>query len=916
MSTYSELTTSPLPAALRSLEGLFYRCLTDSALTFIHTTGEFSKQLPESANGLLEAVPEEQQEYVAECHHRALSEKSSVTVSFSLKTPDGDSHPAKGTLTGIQPENGQAYVEGYLSVTSQPYRASKSLYFQTLFENYTDALLLIDAKNSSVLDCNKAALRMFKCREKTDLTGKKLYALSPELQPDGRSSYEKAREIYDRESPQKSIHFEWVHESMNGATIPVNVFLSPTTLGSHRYSLVTLREIGSHQRAEIERNLLLNLAFDINQAQNFDEAIDITLREITYNTGAVCGEAWIRSDRSGTIRNAFIHTPAEDLLPFFRNGEEAIELEPGTGFAGAVWESQQSVWIPNLHESVFFSPQTDGMASSLHSAVGVPVTVDDRVVSVLCFYFHQKNYRDSHFKTLISSIATQLGTLFKSKLSEDALRNSEQKYRTLFEESLSANFIASPEGVIRDCNSSYVRLFGFKSHYEARQSSFNDIFTNHTHKIFFWKALQNKQRIANHEMTARTHTGRKISIIINVIAHFGQDGYIREIVGQIQDITDRKQANLALKKSEERLRSLIESTNEWVWEIDLKKRFTYSSYKVRTILGYNPQKIMGKEIISFIHTREKHQAEETLQELLEKEQGFLNIEFCFLSKSGKDIFIESSGVPIFNSKGVFNGFRCISRDITERKIAEIQISTLNEELEQKVIARTRQLRLANKELEAFSYSVSHDLRAPLRSIDGFSQAFLEDYGDNLDKTGSAYLERVRSAAQRMSSLIDDMIKLSRVSRAEMKHHEIDLSSLAESIAKTIREDQPEISTRFIIQQGLMTKGDESLLKIALQNLFENAVKFTSKTEEPTVEFGCKGSPPACTYYVKDNGAGFNMKYAEKLFTPFQRLHREKEFPGTGIGLATVQRIIHRHMGKVWAEGVPDEGATFFFTLKL
>jgi signal transduction histidine kinase len=231
----------------------------------------------------------------------------------------------------------------------------------------------------------------------------------------------------------------------------------------------------------------------------------------------------------------------------------------------------------------------------------------------------------------------------------------------------------------------------------------------------------------------------------------------------------------------------------------------------------------------------------------------------------------------------------------------------------------RELEATNRELEAFSYSVSHDLRAPLRSIDGFSQILLEDYADELDEDGKDYLSRVRAATQRMGRLIDDLLGLSRVTRGTMNRERVNLSALAEEVAEDLREARPERTVEFSAQEGLEVWGDSRLLRVALENLIGNAWKFTEKEPEARVEFGVdeelsrKGRVPV--YYVRDNGAGFEMAYADKLFGAFQRLHGSDEFEGTGIGLATVQRIVHRHGGRVWAEGEVGRGATFYFTLR-
>ena len=227
----------------------------------------------------------------------------------------------------------------------------------------------------------------------------------------------------------------------------------------------------------------------------------------------------------------------------------------------------------------------------------------------------------------------------------------------------------------------------------------------------------------------------------------------------------------------------------------------------------------------------------------------------------------------------------------------------------------RELQATNRELEAFSYSVSHDLRAPLRSMDGFSQILLEDYGDELDEEGRDYLGRVRAASQRMGNLIDDLLELSRVTRGPLRRASVDLSAIAASVAGDLRASDPERHGSFEISEGLVARGDAKLLRVALENLLGNAWKFTSKEPDVRIEFGASRQGVAQVYYVRDNGAGFDASYAGKLFGAFQRLHGSDEFEGTGVGLATVARVIRRHGGEVWAEGEVGKGATFYFTLE-
>ena len=240
-----------------------------------------------------------------------------------------------------------------------------------------------------------------------------------------------------------------------------------------------------------------------------------------------------------------------------------------------------------------------------------------------------------------------------------------------------------------------------------------------------------------------------------------------------------------------------------------------------------------------------------------------------------------------------------------------EVSDLNRGLESRVADRTAELELAVKELEGFCYSVSHDLRAPLRTLDGFSQALLEDYADKLDEDGRNYLDRIRINTQRLGILMDALLQLSRLSRKEMTMTDCNLSEMAKQVAAEVGEGS---NAQVSIADGICAQGDPALLQVVLVNLFSNAFKFSSKAENPRVEFGVTNHGDGLCCFVRDNGAGFDMKYSDKLFGAFQRLHHPRDFDGTGIGLATVQRVLQRHKGKVWAEAVPNAGATFYFKL--
>ena len=388
------------------------------------------------------------------------------------------------------------------------------------------------------------------------------------------------------------------------------------------------------------------------------------------------------------------------------------------------------------------------------------------------------------------------------------------------------------------------------------------------------------------------------------------NGQVESAVIITTDITERKQA----EKKLEQYKLMVEAAHDAIFFKDLESRYIVANRKTLESFGLSRDEVIGKNDYELMPNREEAKKNVDDDQIVFNTGKPTEVTKHMTGSDGKEYWFQAIKVPQFDDKGNITGLVGIARDVTEQKQAEEEVRKLNEELEQRVIERTAELRVANKELEGFAYSVSHDLRAPLRSIDGFSQALLEDYGDKLDEDGQDYLHRVRVASQRMAQLIDDLLKLSRLTRGEMRHETLDLSQLAQAIAAELQQQAPDREVEFIIEEGLVASGDARLLRVVLENLLGNAWKYTSKHPHARIEFGFAQNNGETAYFVRDDGAGFDMAYADKLFGVFQRLHSEKEFDGTGIGLATVQRIIHRHGGRVWAEGAVEQGATFYFTL--
>ena len=427
-----------------------------------------------------------------------------------------------------------------------------------------------------------------------------------------------------------------------------------------------------------------------------------------------------------------------------------------------------------------------------------------------------------------------------------------------------------------------------------------------------------------------------------------ESGQLRSILSLVLDVTARKLAERLRHKFE----LLVSHSSEFIGMCDLQFVPFYVNEAGMRLVGLDSQEqAFATPVKEFFFPEDQAFIyEEFFPRVMREGSGEVEIRFRHF-QTGAAIWMIYAVFFLKNVEGQPVGLATVSRDITARKQAEDQVRALNTQLEQRVRERTAELAASNKELEAFCYSVSHDLRAPLRGIDGFSQALLEDCGEQLDAQGRDYLARVRGGCQSMATLIDDLLNLSRLTRGEMHRGPVDLSALAQRIDTSLRLAFPQRQVECRIAPGLTTTGDERLLEAVMHNLLENAWKYTGQRERAVIEFGMvEGSglvsdrpaehepaggasvpasqtsdtplaparqeprPTGPVFFVRDNGAGFDMRYADKLFAPFQRLHAGTAFPGNGIGLATVQRVIHRHGGRIWVQAAVEQGATFYFTL--
>jgi PAS domain S-box-containing protein len=497
--------------------------------------------------------------------------------------------------------------------------------------------------------------------------------------------------------------------------------------------------------------------------------------------------------------------------------------------------------------------------------------------------------------------------------SAEARAASEARLRILVEQATDAIFLHDVQGRIVDVNPQACRVLGY-SRDELLHMTVAEIEAevSPARAQALWNALQPGVP-ATIEGQHRRKDGSVFPVEVRV-GLFRADG--RDLALAIaRDISARRKAEAALLTSEERLRATLDNTPgvavQW---FDRSGRVLYWNTASEKLYAIPAAQAVGKTMLELLHTPAQFREFLAFIAALEKDgTSFGPAEIDIRSVHGAEVSVLYTMFMIPGS-GDEPIFVCMDVDISERKRAEAELQRHRGHLEELVEARTAQLEMANRELEAFSYSVSHDLRAPLRAIDGFSRILVEDYAAQLNAEARGYLERVCNAVQRMGRQIDELLELSRVGRAEMRQTDVDLGRLANEVVEQLRAGDPARTVHVTIAPALIGRGDDRLLRLVLENLLGNAWKYTRHTTDARIEFGAMQQNGETVYGVRDNGTGFDMAYVDKLFKPFQRLHRAEDFEGTGVGLAIVARIVTRHGGRVWAEGQAGKGASFFFTL--
>lgn len=727
--------------------------------------------------------------------------------------------------------------------------------YRTLFENASDSIFLLE--NGIFIDCNSKTLDIFHCR-KEDLIGKSPVQVSPSIQPDGMKSKDKAKEKIQAALKGNPQFFEWRHRRPDGTLFDTEVSLNVIDMSKGRYILAIVRDVTERKIIE-ERIRKSEEKFRVL----FDSApIGICLlKDRRFQ--------WINRKMAEILGYSPEELVGQNTRVLYDNEEE--------------YDRVGKILYPSGNNA-----NSMGVESILKRKDGTLINCSTSI-SALDPSDYSKGF-----------ITTLMDITDKKKLEQQII-----KLAKFPSENPNPILRVSLDGELLYANNSSSELLSFWKINTGNKLP-NEIIN------FINEALLSKKQL-------------KKDIIVHdrifsvTFVPFLNESYIN-IYGK--DITDERKAEMALRESEEKHRLLFETMIQGVVYQDSEGNIISANPSSEKILGLTIDQMKGRTSMDSrwraIHEDGTDFPGDIHPSMISLKTGNIvsNVLMgVFNPNYGEYRWININAVPLFknNSKKPYLVYTTFE-DITERKKSEAEILKYQNHLEDLVAERTARLEIINKELEAFSYSVSHDLRAPLRAIDGFGQALDEEYGNELGEEGKHYLKRIRNATIKMGNLIDDMLKLSRISRSTMKYEEVNLSQMTGEILSELKKSDPKREVKIKIVKDAIVNGDSGLLRIMLENLLNNAWKFTSKKENSIIEFGILVKEEKNIYFIRDNGVGFDMEYADKLFTPFHRLHSDEEFTGTGVGLANVNRIINMHGGKIWAEGKVGEGATFYFTI--
>jgi PAS domain S-box-containing protein len=750
-------------------------------------------------------------------------------------------------------------VQGFFSLVqdiSERKREEEELrQWADAFEHCAHGIALDDASTNRIVLCNSAFARLHKARVE-DIIGLGLLSLYAPADHDHiRRSVARADQVGYSQYEANMIRRE-------GSTFPVQMDLVSVRGddGELVYRVATVQDISERKKAEQKNVDQANILQHINDAVITS---DVHLFITGWNTAAEQMYGW----------------KAEEVIG--RKGEDVLATE--------FFSTTRAEAVQRLKESGLFSAEVTQLRSD-----GSRLFVETRTVAL----------RDATGN--VTGFISVNRDITERKQTEQELRQSQQLFSGVFQASPTPVALTHlADGKITDVNASFCELFGYSRDEIIGHTSLELGIADPESRRQAVEMLEKNGHIQNLEQKVRTRSGRVLTIL-NSVETIDVSGD-RYALTTLIDITERKQAEADAIESEARYHRVLDTLMEGCQIIGFDWRYMYVNGVVAAQGRRTREALLGHTMMEMYPGIENTELFQVLREcMLERVPRRLENQFVF--QDGSIGWFELSIQPV--AEGIF----ILSTDITERKRAEEEVHRLNEKLEERVIERTAQLHAANKELEAFSYSVSHDLRAPLRAISGYAQILLEDYTPALDEEGRRVCNVITDEARRMGDLIDDLLSFSRLSRKEMQTAPVDMKALVLSVFGELTSEEQRTRIEFTVGKLPPAVADPALLHQVWVNLISNAIKFSSKREQAVIEIGTKRSDDELIYCVRDNGAGFDIQYVDKLFGVFQRLHSEDEFEGTGVGLAIVQSIVQRHGGRVWAEGKTGKGAAFYFAL--